>query len=278
MEKIAIGTSMSVFNQMRVLSGKSEFNANDVQEVLLQCLERRDHELLEFEQEMWNQNQPLVGGQYSLRLENTHYIVSKLCLLLSVMRKSEFERIKYFEANGNCAALLTDQKIWNNIDTKVNQNLACSDQFKNKEQLLTVNFHLEKTCNYKCKFCYVMPGFERKEEQLNKEKGLELIEQLHEFGIYKINFAGGEPLLNKHLSEYIQYSKSLGLKVSIISNASRMTNSWINLNCPFIDQVGISCDSLDDRVQVEIGRGFGNHVDITRRALNRINKFNETSP
>lgn len=30
-----------------------------------------------------------------------------------------------------------------------------------KDKLLTVNFHLEKTCNYKCKFCYVIEGFDR---------------------------------------------------------------------------------------------------------------------
>ena len=120
-----------------------------------------------------------------------------------------------------------------------------------------------------------MPGFDRNEEQLTNDQGLDLIKQLHEFGIYKINFAGGEPLLNQHLSDYIKYSKSLGLKVSIITNAAKMTNTWILANCPFIDQVGISCDSLDDNIQKEIGRGFGNHVEITKRALNRINKYNE---
>ena len=34
-EKIAIGTSMSIFNQMRVLSGLDTFSADDVQKVLL---------------------------------------------------------------------------------------------------------------------------------------------------------------------------------------------------------------------------------------------------
>ena len=41
-----------------------------------------------------------------------------------------------------------------------------------------------------------MVGFERDEEQLSKEKGMDLIKKLHDFGMYKINFAGGEPLLN----------------------------------------------------------------------------------
>lgn len=110
---------------------------------------------------------------------------------------------------------------------------------------------------------------------MEKEQGIDLIKKLYDFGIYKINFAGGEPLLNKHLSDYIKYSRLLGLKVSIITNASRMTPGWILKNCPNIDQVGISCDSLDDNVQKSIGRGFGNHVEVTKRALNRIRAFNK---
>lgn len=54
-----------------------------------------------------------------------------------------------------------------------------------------------------------------------------------------------------------------------------MTKGWILKNCPYIDQVGISCDSLDDNVQKSIGRGFGNHVEVTKRALDRIHAFNK---
>ena len=206
-------------------------------------------------------------SDYVTKLENSHYIVPKLCLLLGVMRKCEMNQLKFYQVNGNCAALLIDQKIWGSYPPPSST----------KDKLLTVNFHLEQSCNYKCKFCYVLEGFDRgdKEQQLGKDQGLQLIKKLHEFGIYKINFAGGEPLLNQHLSDYIRYSSSLGLKVSIITNAARMTQSWILQNCLYIDQVGISCDSLDDNVQKKIGRGFGDHVAITKRALKRIRNFNE---
>lgn len=107
-EKIAIGTSMSIFNQMRVLSGLNKFSADDVQNVLLECLSKNDQELLDHETQMWKIYGQHIGGEYKLRLENTHYIVPKLCLLLAVMRQAEFEQVKFFEANGNCAALLTD--------------------------------------------------------------------------------------------------------------------------------------------------------------------------
>jgi len=54
-----------------------------------------------------------------------------------------------------------------------------------------------------------------------------------------------------------------------------MTNSWLLNYGKYIDQIGISCDSLDDTVQKKLGRGFGQHVDITKRALKRVRKLNE---
>lgn len=100
---------------------------------------------------------------------------------------------------------------------------------------------------------------------------------LKDYGIYKINFAGGEPFLNKNLGEYVKFANQIGLKTSIITNATRLTNTWLLTYGPFIDQIGISCDSLDDQVNKELGRGFGNHVKITSRALKRINDFNSNS-
>jgi radical S-adenosyl methionine domain-containing protein 2 len=99
------------------------------------------------------------------------------------------------------------------------------------------------------------------------------LERIKSAGIYKINFAGGEPLLNKNTGEYIKYAKDIGLKTSIISNASLMTNGWLNKYGQYTDQIGISCDSLDDTTNQSLGRGFGNHVDITKRALRRINQL-----
>ena len=66
----------------------------------------------------------------------------------------------------------------------------------------------------------------------------------------------------------------MGLKTSIITNASRMAVGRQKEHALFLDQVGISCDSLDDKINQELGRGFGNHVAITERALTRIRDVN----
>ena len=140
---------------------------------------------------------------------------------------------------------------------------------------LTVNWHLEKDCNYKCKFCYV--HFAHIKTNLNIKQGFSLIDEIKQNNIYKINFAGGEPLLNKNVGEFIKYSKQVGLKTSIITNGSRMTKSWLSKYGKYLDQIGISCDSLDNNVNTGIGRGFGNHVEITERLLSRINNMNYNS-
>lgn len=138
-----------------------------------------------------------------------------------------------------------------------------------------MNWHLEKDCNYKCSFCYA--HFQHVRQNLDLHEGFQLIRALkEEGGFYKINFAGGEPLLNKNLGEYIRFAKeTVGLRTSIITNASLMTNSWLLNYGKYIDQIGISCDSLDDTIQKKLGRGFGQHVDITKRALKRVRKLNE---
>lgn len=85
-----------------------------------------------------------------------------------------------------------------------------------ENNLLTINWHLEKDCNYKCIFCYA--HFKHVKEFLGKDRGFELLRKLWDAGVYKVNFAGGEPLLNQHLGDYLKYAKELGLKTSIITN------------------------------------------------------------
>ena len=138
---------------------------------------------------------------------------------------------------------------------------------------LTVNWHLEKNCNYKCKFCYA--SFNHVYNITDYHNGLKMINMIKNYGIYKINFAGGEPLLNNYIGDYIQYSKEIGLKTSIITNGSKLTNKWLNTHSKYIDQIGISCDSLSNDTNTMIGRGFGNHVEITQRAIQRINILNK---
>ena len=89
------------------------------------------------------------------------------------------------------------------------------------------------------------------------KKGLRL---LKEAGMRKLNIAGGEPFLNPRLlGRMLQYCKE-DLKVegiSIISNGSKIPESWMQKYAQYLDVLAISCDSFHADTNKKIGRGDG---------------------
>ena len=91
---------------------------------------------------------------------------------------------------------------------------------------------------------------------------------LKEAGMRKINFAGGEPFMNaKFLGQLARYCKAdLALEsVSIVTNGSKVTASWLAEYGKYIDIMAVSCDSFDEGTNVKIGRGSGGHLQKFRQ-------------
>jgi radical S-adenosyl methionine domain-containing protein 2 len=292
---VAIGSSQSIFNQQRVLSGLVTFDQFDVERTLAEVAAIPEHMLPALERER------SASLEYVVKEENAQYALPKLALLLGAMRHLRIGEVTFKPTNGNCLALLTHGDLWPSVPSPVFSEGTLKPVLSEgtlqpvssegtlqpvlsegtlqpvssePARLLTVNWHLEKHCNYKCSFCYA--HFADVVKGLEKADGIKLLRSLRDAGFFKVNFAGGEPLLNQHLGEYVKAAKELGLKTSIITNASRLTATWLESYGPFLDQIGVSCDSLDDQVNKEMGRGFGNHVAVTERALRRVHQLNET--
>lgn len=118
----------------------------------------------------------------------------------------------------------------------------------------TLNFHLTKACNYRCKFCFVTFK-ELKEKGLSKEEHIKIIDMLFESKKFnKINFTGREPTLVKHLPDLVKYAKSLGFKTGMITNASLLSSSYLNLFINHLDNLIISIDSFQEETNLLIGR------------------------
>ena len=120
----------------------------------------------------------------------------------------------------------------------------------------TASFHIVKPCNMQCKFCYATFDDMHITKQLSKESTFRILDRLKEAGLQKITFAGGEPLLYKHIHESIIYSKEIGLTTSIITNGSLLTDSLLTKFESKLDWLGISIDSLNDKTNVSIGRNY----------------------
>lgn len=144
-----------------------------------------------------------------------------------------------------------------------------------KKSLYTVNAHLVKQCNLKCKFCYAHFSDVLNEEVLSKEDIYRLIDLLTNAGCLKLNFAGGEPMLHPHLGEFILYASEVGIKTSIVTNGTRLTKSWLEKYGDYLNWIALSCDSAVESTQQQLGRGIGTHVECTKKAFKLIQDFNK---
>jgi radical S-adenosyl methionine domain-containing protein 2 len=120
--------------------------------------------------------------------------------------------------------------------------------------ITTVNFHLTKACNFKCRYCYAKFN-DIHGTGLSKNEQFQLVHLLAESGKFrKINFAGGEPTLVPHITELIKRAKSLGFETSIVTNASRIDFEWVKNISPYLDILAISVDSINPTTNKVIGR------------------------
>jgi radical S-adenosyl methionine domain-containing protein 2 len=121
-----------------------------------------------------------------------------------------------------------------------------------EKMITTVNFHLTKACNMKCKYCFA--GFNNVESQIDLINQMKTIKLLKEFGLRKINFVGGEPFLIKQFEVLLKHASNLGFITSIVTNGTLITEDFLGRMHPFIDMIGVSIDSLNTDTNMKIGR------------------------
>tara|TARA_B100001250_G_scaffold411039_1_gene438751 strand:- start:620 stop:1600 length:981 start_codon:yes stop_codon:yes gene_type:complete len=134
-------------------------------------------------------------------------------------------------------------------------NIREKEKRENSSRLPAVNWHLEAYCNYGCKFCYAPLQEQRKKEKISKDEGFIILQSIADYGVEKINFVGGEPMLNPYIDDWIIAAKKLGLVTSIVSNGTNMTEVWLLRMFPHLDWLGLSIDASNDKIHARIGRG-----------------------
>jgi radical S-adenosyl methionine domain-containing protein 2 len=123
---------------------------------------------------------------------------------------------------------------------------------------IVVNWHLLEACQLKCKYCYA--EWDKEDSPLIfkcSSKSEELMRQISLIKGYKnirLSFAGGEPLLDKKLSNKISYAYKNNFEISIITNGALLTENFLYENCSKISMLGISIDSFDHNTNLSIGR------------------------
>lgn len=124
-------------------------------------------------------------------------------------------------------------------------------------RLPAVNFHLLRACNARCTFCFAT--FEDVEGELSESDANRLVHALRDAGAQKLNFAGGEPTLHRHLGHLVRRAKEVGFVTSVVTNGARL-DRLLDGHAEALDWVGLSVDSAVESVEIALGRSRGGHV------------------
>lgn len=137
----------------------------------------------------------------------------------------------------------------------------------------SVSFHIVKPCNMACKFCYDTFNDSKNAKQLLISEVYEILGKLKSIGVRKVTFAGGEPMLYKHLYLAIIFAKKLGFTTSIITNGSLLTEEWLQKMQNYLDWVGISIDSIMYDTNIKSGRNINGVTTSYQQILPLINQY-----
>jgi len=150
---------------------------------------------------------------------------------------------------------------------------------------LVINWHLTEACNFSCRYCYA--HWERHEsvkDLIRQDYQIhQLLSELREFfnpsnsrnplawelawSSTRLNIAGGEPLLFPSVvEETVKSARRVGLRASLITNGSLLTERIARRIGAGLEILGISIDSAQSFSNRLIGRvdSHGEFLDLER--------------
>lgn len=142
-----------------------------------------------------------------------------------------------------------------------NTPLKMSDKYD------TAQLYLTNACNLSCPHCYMSSG-KANVNELDKNQWHHILNNLASHGTKEVIFSGGEILLHKDCLNIIKYAKNLGLVVRLKSNGVLWTKAMIEDIAPFIDDIQISIDGINEEMNAKV-RGKSNFA----KALSSVDYF-----
>ena len=141
---------------------------------------------------------------------------------------------------------------------------------------MKVNLHLLELCNFKCKHCFAKFG---SKQLVRFDDWKVIINNVLSSGfIDAINLAGGEPLMHPDFIDIVKYINSLNVKIGIITNGSLLSSDFVRNYSFYFDEIGISVDSFDPVVNIDIGRCTHDLVSLRFMDVeDKINLIRENS-
>ena len=118
---------------------------------------------------------------------------------------------------------------------------------------------LTTKCNENCKYCYRFLDL----QDVKYEENEKILRKLISDGVREITWTGGEALLYKGFTDLLKIAKQNGVKSKLITNGTIVANNNdIREICNYLDSLTLSLDSVDDEINIELGRGKQHYSNI----------------
>ena len=103
-----------------------------------------------------------------------------------------------------------------------------------------------KTCNLKCRHCYMKSDARKYQDELTTAEAKKFIDDLAEFHVPVLLFSGGEPLIRPDFFELAAYAAEKGVRPTLSTNGTLITPEVAQrIKEIGVGYVGISLDGLE---------------------------------
>ncbi len=110
-----------------------------------------------------------------------------------------------------------------------------------------VVWNMTRTCNLKCRHCYMDADTVRHQGELTTADARSFIDDLADFKTPALLFSGGEPLVRPDFYELAAYAKERGVRPTLSTNGTLITKeAAYRIKEIGVAYVGISLDGLED--------------------------------
>ena len=139
---------------------------------------------------------------------------------------------------------------------------------------VTIQLELTYSCNSACAFCYNRWAKTIAEKEcLSTDRLKNFLDDAYKYGVFSINFNGGEPLCRDNFFELAEYSKSLGFDIHCNSNATLIDRYNVKKFASLFDAMCTSIHGIDS---VSHDRLVG-HAGAFVKAINGISLLQENN-
>lgn len=132
-----------------------------------------------------------------------------------------------------------------------------------------LDIELTERCDNDCIHCSInrpLEDSEARQRELTTGEWKRIIREAADLGVISVRFTGGEPLVREDFTEIYRFTRRLGIKVILFTNARKMTPARVRLllRMPPLEKIQVSVYGMNCRSYEAVTRMPGSYRDFTR--------------